>query len=193
MLGEDRFDDGLLRGGDTGDGEVLGRSEAEVAGVNFGNFPEGGFHRPAFLIDDSSAENVEAIEPSAIGALVPTERILNRCEMEVAGRTKSNARAFLDLAFEPHNAAILDGVFQTRMLAVRAVSEVTLGGEDGLSNLVDLIGRDEAQNIGQAREGFGISMAHSKPAADSHIVADELAVLDDGDVAKILGKDIHIV
>ena len=113
--------------------------------------------------------------------------------MEVAGRSKDDARAFLDLAFEPRNAAILDGVFQTRMLAVRAVAEVTLGGKDGLSNLVDLVGRDEAQNIGQAREGFGISMAHSEPAADSHIVADELAVLDDGDVAKILREDIHIV
>jgi len=193
VLGEDRLDEGLLRGGDAGDGEVLRRSEAEVTGVNFSDFAESSFHRPAFLVDDASAKNVQAVEPSAIGALVPTEGILNRGEMEVAGRTKDNARALLDLAFEPHNAAILDGVFQTRMLAVRAVAEVSLGGENDLSNFVDLVGSDEAQNIGQAREGFGISMAHSETATDRDIVADELAVFDDRDVAEILRKDIHIV
>ena len=193
VLGEDRFDDRLLCSSDAGYREVLRRSEAEVAGVDFSDFAQGGFHRPAFLVDNPSAENVQTVEPGAVGAFMPTEGILNRGEMEVAGRTKDNARAFLDLAFEPRNAAILNGVFQTRMLAVCAVAEVTLGGEDGLANFIDLVGSDESQNIGQAREGLGISMAHSETAADRDIVANEFVILDDRDVAEILGKHIHIV
>ena len=58
VLGEDRFDDGLLRGGDAGNSEILGRREAEVAGMDFGDFAEGGFHRPAFLVDNATAENM---------------------------------------------------------------------------------------------------------------------------------------
>ena len=193
VLGEDRLDARLHLGRDAADAEVLGRREAEVAGVDFGDFAKGGFHRPALAVHNASAEDMEAVEPISIGAFVPTEGILDGGEMNRTRRREGDARAFLDLAFEPLDAAILDRVFQAGVLAVCAVAEVALRGENGLADFVHQIGRDEAERVGQAREGLGVSMAHAEPAANGDIVADEFAVFDDGDVAEVLGVNVHIV
>ena len=68
--------------------------------------------------------------------------------MKWAHATKGDTRAFLDLGLEPRDALILDSVFETSVLAIRAIAVVSLGGENGLANGVDLIRRDEAHDIG---------------------------------------------
>jgi len=193
VFGEDRLDAGLHLGRDSTDAEVLRRGEAEVAGVDLGDFAKGGFHRPTFFIDDAAAEDVEAVEPSAVGAFVPAKGILDRGEMNGPGGRERDAGAFLNLPFEPLDAAVLDGVFEPGVFAVCAVTEIALGGEDSFADFIDKVGRDETQGVSKARKGLGVSMAHAKAAADGDIVAEELAVLNDGDVAEVLGVDIDIV
>ena len=79
------------------------------------------------------------------------------------------------------------------MLAVGAVSKIPLRSQDRIADFVDLVGCNETQHIGQAREGLTVSMAHSQSTTGGDIVANEFIVLDDRDEPKVLGKNIHVV
>ncbi len=80
-----------------------------------------------------------------------------------------------------------------RAFAIGAVAVVALGGEDRLADLVDLIAGDEAERVGEAREGLLVAVAHAEAAADGDVVAEEFSVLDDRDVAEVLRVDVHVV
>jgi len=148
VLSEDRLELRFHRRRDPRDAEILGRSKTEVARVNRSYFTKGRLHHPSILVDNTATQNVKTIEPVAIGAFVPTDRILNRGKMVSTGSLKCDARAFLYLALEPLHSAILDGVFQSSMLAVGAVSEVPLRGQDGIADFINLVGSNKTQHIG---------------------------------------------
>ena len=79
------------------------------------------------------------------------------------------------------------------MLAVGAVAVVALRGQDRLAHPLHLVGRDEAEHVGQAREGIDVAVAHAEAAADGDVVAGELVVLHDGDEPEVLRKDVDVV
>ena len=161
--------------------------------MNLRDLAQGTLHGPAWDILDATAQNVQAVEPGAVGILMPAVRIFDRGEMEGAGGGKGDAGTFLHLGAEPFDAAILNRVFEPGVFAVGAVPVVPLGDEDCLADLIHLVGRDEAEHIGEAWEGFRVAVAHAESAADSHIITSELAVLRNGDESEILREDIDIV
>ena len=79
------------------------------------------------------------------------------------------------------------------MLAVGAVAEVAVDGQHGPGDVHDLVAREEAEHIGEARVGLVVAVAAAEATAHREIVADELAALDDGDVAEVVGEDVHVV
>src|SRR5690606_32119869 len=119
--------------------------------------------------------------------------ILDGGEFERPRGRQRDAGALLDLALEPGDAAILDRVLEAGVPAIRAITVVALRGDDGGADRIDLIGRDEANDIGQARERLGIAMAHAEAAADGDVVADQPAVLDDADETEVLREDVDVV
>ena len=54
-------------------------------------------------------------------------------------------------------------------------------------------GGDVADRLGQVRKGVGVAVRHAHAAADQHVVADDPAVLDDGQQAEVLGVDVDAV
>ena len=74
-----------------------------------------------------------------------------------------------------------------------AVAPVALHGDDLLGDVDGLLGRAEAEHVGRAREGVELAVRHAHAAADGDVPADELAVLDDGDVAEVVREDVDVV
>src|SRR6202008_3852733 len=95
----------------------------------------------------------------------------------------------LDLGAEVIEPAILDRVFETRALAALAVAPVALHRDDLLRHVDGLFRRAEAEKIGRAGGSGRLTVRHAHAAADGHVVADDFALLDDGDVAEVVRED----
>ena len=72
---------------------------------------------------------------ASIVALCPAIAVAGRGECERLCRRQLDAGAALDFGAEGIEPAILDGIFEPRMLAVLAVAPVALHGDDGLGDL----------------------------------------------------------
>ena len=99
----------------------------------------------------------------------------------------------LDLGAEVIEPAILDRVFETRALATLSVAPVALHRDDLLREVDGLFRRAEAEEVGGAREGVRLTVRHAHAAADGHVIADDLALLDDSDVAEVVREDVDVV
>ena len=106
------------------------------------------------------------------GPAVAIARVL---EAERAGRLQGVAEPALDLGAEPVDAAVLDRVFEARVLAVGAIAEIALHQHDLLGDVDRLLGRAEAHDVGGARIGFRLAVRHAHAAADRDVPADHLA------------------
>ena len=103
------------------------------------------------------------------------------------------AQVLLDLRPEGRQAPVVDDVLEPGPLAVGAVAEVA---EDLEDRLADLRGRRRGRRSRAARPGTGTSSGargRAQAAADQDVVADELAVLDDRQVAEVVGVDVGAV
>ena len=193
VLRQERFDARLLFGGDAADDEILIGGEAEVAGVDFGDFAQSGFGREVVGVAQAAVLDEERVVPASVGAFGPTIAIAGAGEFEGAGFAEFPAEAGFEFGFEPVDTAVLDGVFEAGVFAVGAVAEIALDGDDGLRDLDDFFAREVADDIGQAGIRLGIAVRHAEAAADGEVVADEFFVLADGDEAEVLGVDIDVV
>ena len=149
--------------------------------------------RPAGHILDAAVLDEERQVPLLVGALLPADDVAGRRELERARLAELVAEAPLDLGAEGVEPAVLDRVLEARALAVLAVAPVALHGDDLLGDIDRLLGRAEAEDVGRAREGVVLAVRHAHAAADGDVVADELALLDDGDVAEVVREDVDVV
>ena len=79
------------------------------------------------------------------------------------------------------------------MLAVGAVTPVAMDADDGFADGHDLVAGDVANDIRKARVGGFVAVRGAEAATDEEVVADELAAFDHGDVAHVVGEDVHVV
>ena len=103
------------------------------------------------------------------------------------------ADAALDLGPEPVEAPLVDHVLQAGPVAVLAVAEVAVDGDDGLDDVGQVVGRGPHERRGQAGVGVvlpGVALAEA--AADEHDVAGD-AVACDGHEADVVGVDVDAV
>src|SRR5205807_6205928 len=104
------------------------------------------------------------------------------------------AASALDFGAEGVKPAVLDGVFEPRVLALGAVAPVALHGDDGLGHRDRVLRPAEAHDVGGARIGLGLAVGHAHAAADRHVEASDLAFLvEDGDVAEVVGEPVDVV
>ena len=66
-----------------------------------------------------------------------------------------------DLADDRVQAMVVDGVLEARALALLAVAEVALGGDDGRGDVDQLVRGDEADHVADARIGFGVAVGRA--------------------------------
>src|SRR5262245_22535241 len=127
--------------------------------------------------------------PATSCRLAPAITVAGRGERKRSSRAKLDAGAALNFRAERIEAAILDGVFQPRVLAILAIAPVALHGDDGFGDLDSVRGRAKAHDVGSARIGILLAMSHAHAAADSHVPTRDIpGLVLDCDVSKIVRK-----
>ena len=101
--------------------------------------------------------------------------------------------AFANFLAEPVHALLGDHILQARMLAIRAVAEITVHRQHRLGYFNEIFRLEESHHIRHARIGLLIVMAHAHAPASGEVVTDQLAVLLDCDKAHAVGKHIRVV
>ena len=191
------LDEGLdrraLGRGDIGDDDVLVRSEAEVAGVNFGDFLEAGADGVAGPVNDTSTLDEQGEMRISAGVSDPAITITVVFENKRAHGLQIPAEVFVEFVQEPLGTVVLDGVFQAGVLAVGAAAEIALDLDNHLGNFGDLLGCTEADDVGNARECLLGAVGHAHATTDSDIVTDQLVFFDNGDEREAVRVNVDIV
>ena len=100
----------------------------------------------------------------------------------------------LDLVADPDEAAVGDCVLEPGVLAVRAVAEVALNGDDLLRDVDHLLRAAEPEDVGQAGVGLDLVVGHPHAPADRDVEARQPAVVvRDRDEAEVVGEDVDVV
>ena len=136
--------------------------------------------------------------PAAIVTAQPAEAVALGGELERARRLERESQALEQFGLEPVHAAIGDGVLEARVFAIGAIAEVALDHDHGLGHLEHLVGREEADDVREARIGLRLAVRGAEAAAHHEVEAEQLAlfqafVIQDGDEAQILREDVHVV
>ena len=131
--------------------------------------------------------------PLAVGAFHPAIAVAVVLKAVRTLRLELPAEPILQLFLEPIHAAIENGVFQPSVLAIGAVAEVALRGEDLLGHVQHLIGQAEAQHPAQIGERGRLAVRHAQAAARGDVEAGQTSVLGDGDKPKIVGKHVDVI
>ncbi len=129
----------------------------------------------------------------AVKLLVPAEQIALFREFERTRRLKFESQPLFDFRAKPVGAFFLQHIFEPGMFAVRAVAKVAVHRHHRLRRRNQLFARDEADDIGQTREGMHVAVAHAHAAAGEQVVTGELSVLLDGHKTQAVGEDVNVV
>ena len=79
------------------------------------------------------------------------------------------------------------------MLAVLAIAEVALGGQDRFRNRDNLFRPTEADHVAESWIGDLLAVGHPHAAASSHVEPEQLVFLGDGDKPEVVGEYVDVV
>ena len=152
--------------------QVLAGGHPEFAHGAVGDEPA---QRRADAADDLARrhrqpERVDAVDlvPTEVGVVVPLGHLDRRRERP--------SGALLDLGPEPVDPVLLDRVLQSGQVAVVAVAEVALRGDDRLDDVAEILRRHPTDRLGEHRVGVvGAGVGHAHAAAGEHHEAGQLA------------------
>ena len=170
-------------GRNVGDDEVLIGGQAEVAGVDFGDFAHAGFQRSAGVVEQAAVFDKQGQVPVAFEAFNPADVVAAMSEGVGANGFELDAHALFNFFFEYFDADALECVAGTCGFAVAAVAPVALGADDGFGGVEGIFEGDETEFVGGVGVGFGVAVFAGQPAADKDVEADKFAVFFDGDKA----------
>mgnify|MGYP000049728762 CR=1 FL=1 len=177
------------------DDEILIRGEAEVAFVREGDLPEGGLEFELGSILHAAAHEEERVVTRAVLAVDPAVAVAHVRERELPRRSEPVAETTFYFLAEPDDPAVFDRVFEAGVFAVGAVPEVTLHEHHFFCDVDGLVDGAIAEDVRDAGIGFDLVVRHAEAAADGDVEAgDALAGrIGDGDEAKVVREDVHIV
>ena len=117
----------------------------------------------------------------------PADTIAATAESVRAQRLECQACPQLDFRFKHLNAESIDSIFCFSVASICAVSQVSLGGDNGGGNRQRSVQRNIPQLRRQARIGTLIAVGHREAAAYKHVEARQLPIVADSDKVKIVG------
>ncbi|MNZ66457.1 hypothetical protein D3C78_846820 [compost metagenome] len=109
--------------------------------------------------------------PFAITALLPAIAIAIMVEVERACWLKLPSKTSMQLILEPFNAAVVNCVLETSVLANGTVAVIALYRNCLLGNIDHLLWCTEADYLRYLRVGFGVAVGHTHAPAYRHIKA----------------------
>ena len=98
-----------------------------------------------------------------------------RSNLNGIGSARLELHPALQLLAEPLDAAVLQDVFQPRVLPVGAVAEIAMDRQHRLGHLHHFLRRQKADDVRQPREGRLVAVAAAHAAAGGQVVAEQLA------------------
>ncbi|GKT85628.1 LOW QUALITY PROTEIN: hypothetical protein Ct61P_03478 [Colletotrichum tofieldiae] len=177
VLLHERLDGVQVLVGDVAEDQVLVAREAELALVHLCDLAQARLHLELGGVLDATVLDEEGEVAEARLVLLPAESVDVGLELEGALLVELLSPEVLDLGAEHVHAHVVDGVLETRVLAVLAVAVVALDEHDLLAGDVDLVRLDEAEH-----------------ATDLGVEALEVAVLAlDGDQTNVVSVDVGVV
>src|SRR5690606_37555807 len=144
-------------------------------------------------IDDAAVLDEQGVVPACIRALLPAVTVAVRRELHGSRRLQREAEPSLDFRAYEIDALVVHGVLEARARAVGAIPVIALYGHDRLRRMQQLLFGDIADDVGQARIGFGRAIGAPHSAADRDIEAEQLLVVGNRDEAQILAVNVDIV
>ena len=102
------------------------------------------------------------------------------------------ARLFTSSLHE-RDALLGHDIFQTRVLAISAVTEVAMNRQHRFRYVHNLVRREKTDDIREAWIRLRVTMTAPHAAANTEVVTDELVVLDNRDKAEAVREQVHVV
>ena len=126
-------------------------------------------------------------------AFAPAEAITVVLKSEVAQIAQGKTGTRFHFGTKRVQAKFFDRVLEPRMLARGTVAMVALRGEYRFGDDEQLLRGDETDQMPEQGIGAGVTVAGTHAATNADVESCELAVLDDGDEAEIMGEHVDIV
>ncbi|GKT47410.1 uncharacterized protein ColSpa_07591 [Colletotrichum spaethianum] len=192
VLLHERLDGVQVLVGDVAENQVLVAREAELALVHLCDLAQTRLHLELGGVLDTTVLNEEREVVEACLVLLPAERVDVGLELEGALLVELLAPELLDLGAEHVDAHIVDGVLETRVLAVLAVAMVALDEHDLLAGNVNLVRLDEAKHAADLGVGLLVVVRGTHTTTGEQVEALEFAVLAlDGDQTNVVGGSVQ--
>ncbi len=157
--------------------------------VVFRDLPERGHKLAVGEILDPSGLDVKSEEMPSVELAMPAEKVALLGEFVRTGHFEAETGALFELRPEPLDPFFLEDVFEAGVPAVFPVAEIAVDGDYGLGRVHDLVRGDETDDIGDARVGLGVAVAHAQAAAGQEVVAVKLIAFSDRDKAEAVGEE----
>ena len=145
--------------------------EAEIAVVDLRDAAQRRELRCGAVIEQPAVLHEQREMRLAGAGVAPAVAVAGRGEPERPSGRERHVGAPFDLGAEGIEPAILDGVFEPRVLAVVAVAPIALHGDDRLGDRHRILGLAKAHHVGGARIGVRLAMGHAHAAADRDVPA----------------------
>ncbi len=144
------------------------------------DFSQGRFESVRAVVFDAAIFDVESVEPEAVALGVPAHAVDVVFDLHWLGRLKLVAVVLFDFLFESIESPIVDEVFESGDFSIGSIAEVALYFDDRSGDVDDLVGVDVTHGSANGGESFFCAGRGAEPAADDHVVADDLEVFADG-------------
>ncbi|GKT59472.1 hypothetical protein ColTof3_06811 [Colletotrichum tofieldiae] len=194
VLLHERLDGVQVLVGDVAEDQVLVAREAELALVHLCDLAQARLHLELGGVLDATVLDEEGEVAEARLVLLPAESVDVGLELEGALLVELLSPEVLDLGAEHVHAHVVDGVLETRVLAVLAVAVVALDEHDLLAGDVDLVRLDEAEHATDLGVRLLVVVRGTHATTSEQVEALEVAVLAlDGDQTNVVSVDVGVV
>ena len=173
---------------------MLVTRQTELSLVHLRDLVETSLHGELGSILNATVLNEHGEVPLALLVLLPAEGVDVGVEVERPGLLELLAPHLLDLALEDVDTHVVDGVLQTGVLAVGAVTVVALDEHDLLASNVDLLLADISEIATSTGVGLLHVVGHTHSTTGKQVKTDQSTVLTlDGDKTNVVGVDVGVV
>ncbi|KAH8709250.1 hypothetical protein HC256_009173 [Beauveria bassiana] len=174
--------------------EVLVAGEAKLALVHLGNGAEARLHLERGRVLDAAVFDEKGKVVQARLVLDPAKRVDVGLKLKRPGGLELCPPEILHLAAEDVDAHVVNGVLETRVLAVLAVAVVALHEHNLFAGNVHVGGRDVAKHAARLRIRLLVVVRGAHAAAGQHVEALEVAVCAlDGNQPNVVRVDVGVV
>ena len=161
------------------DNQILVRCQPEFAAVLFRDRAQAAEKSALIDVANATAFYKQAVVPCADVIFLPAIDIAVSDKRILLCRLEDDARPTFNFTPKPVDTTIFYRVFQACVLAVCAITVLSLRCDDSFRHCIDTLRSDETKHIAEAWKRVCFAMGHSHAAAHRDVKTINLAVFHD--------------